>query len=107
MEDSKFGVVTTTLGKETDARDLAKDIIENRLAACVQLIPIHGTYRWKGKVETGVEHLLSAKTLLVLADELMAFIRSRHAFDVPEIILTPIIGGSNAYLDWIERELSG
>ena len=104
MEDPKFGIVTTTLADEGDARDLAGDIIERRLAACVQVMPVNSIYRWQGKVETGREHMLAAKTQIALADELMAFIRTRHTYDEPEIVLTPIIGGSQSYLDWIERE---
>jgi periplasmic divalent cation tolerance protein len=107
VEDAKFGVVSTILANQEDAQDLAKDIIESRLAACVQLMPVHSTYRWQGKVETAAEHLLTAKTLIVRAVELMAFIRTRHSYDVPEIILVPIIGGSQTYLDWMEREASG
>lgn len=104
VEDPKFGVVTTTLANEGDARDLAREIIENRLAACVQLSPIFSTYRWQGNVETSAEHLLTAKTLIVQADALIEFIRTRHTYDVPEIVLVAIIGGSQSYLDWIERE---
>ena len=60
MEDPKFGIVTTTLADEGDARDLAGDIIERRLAACVQVMPVNSIYRWQGKVETGREHMLAA-----------------------------------------------
>ena len=107
MEEAKFGVVSTVLANEKDAQDLANDIIESRLAACVQHMPVQSTYHWQGKMETASEHLLNAKTLIARAVELMAFIRTRHSYDAPEIILVPIIGGSQVYLDWMERETSG
>jgi len=100
----EFVVVTTTLESEADARNLAHQIVEQRLAACVQTTPIQSVYRWQGAIETASEHRLVAKTRGALTERLVGFIRSEHSYEVPEIIVTPIVGGLDAYLQWIGEE---
>ena len=104
IDKSTFVVVSTTAGSEPEAKDLARRIINERLAACVQYTPIQSTYRWKGAVESASEYLLLAKTRASLADELIACIRNVHSYEVPEIIVTPISGGFEKYLDWVKAE---
>ncbi len=102
--DSDFVVVSTALGEEAEARKLAGRIVEAKLAACVQYTPIQSTYRWKGAVESASEYLLLAKTRASLAGELTALIEKVHSYELPEIIVTPITGGSEKYLKWIREE---
>jgi periplasmic divalent cation tolerance protein len=94
-------VVSTTLGNESEAEELAKEIVERSLAACVQMIPIRSVYRWKGTVESENECLLLAKTSLTRVDALQAFIREKHKYELPEIVVTPVTGGLPEYLEWI------
>lgn len=99
--NSDFSVVSTTVENEDQASALARHIVESKLAACVQYMPIKSVYCWKGAVESAQEYLLLAKTRASLANQLMDYIKSAHSYDVPEIIATPISGGSRSYLDWI------
>lgn len=103
-QNSNFVVVSTAVGEEAEARKLAERIIEERLAACVQYMSVQSTYRWKGAVESTSEYLLLAKTRASLAGELTALIEKVHSYELPEITVTPIIGGFKAYLDWISSE---
>ena len=99
-----FVIVSTTVDNEALAQELADSIVESRLAACVQCTSIRSIYRWKGAVERADEYLLLAKTRASLADRLSAFIKERNSYELPEITVTPIIGGFKAYLDWISSE---
>lgn len=104
MNAHEFAVVSTTVGDETDAMELARRIVEERLAACVQHTVIKSTYRWEGRVEIADEHLLMAKTKACLTGKLAAFIKANHSYEVPEIVVTPVTGGHAAYLEWIAVE---
>lgn len=104
--DPSYVIVQTTVESAEQAADLATRIVEERLAACVQQWPIQSTYRWKGSIELAAEHLLAAKTLASRVDELMALIRESHTYDVPEILVTPVIDGAASYLDWINAAAS-
>lgn len=104
MAASKFVAVRTTLEKASSATTLAEQIVEGGLAACVQYYPVRSVYRWKGTVEKASEFVLEAKTTDTQAKELMEFIRARHPYDVPELVVTPISSGSDDYLAWIGAE---
>lgn len=98
-------IVVLTTTDSTDAADrLARAIVEERLAACVQLTPIRSVYRWQGAVHVEGETLLLIKTQRELFERLDAFIRERHSYETPEIVALPIVAGSQAYLDWIAAE---
>jgi periplasmic divalent cation tolerance protein len=99
-------IVTTTTDNEDTAKELAELIVEEKLAACVQITPVHSVYRWKGAVESEPEFLLSAKTKRELADSLMDFIQQNHTYEVPEIVVVPILAGSFPYLSWIDKEVN-
>lgn len=102
--ESDYVVVSTTVSDEVKADKLARKIVEARLAACVQRTVVKSTYRWKGKVEQADEVLLAAKTRTELSRSLMHFIQDNHSYEVPEVIITPIIAGAGAYLQWIDSE---
>lgn len=80
---------------------LAKIIVEERLAACVNISPVRSTFLWEGKVNEVAEDLLIIKTEELRVDDLAARIRDVHPYELPEIIVLPIVGGDEGYLDWI------
>ena len=100
--DAEFVVIMTTAANETDADRLAGLLVERRLAACVQQVPVRSVYRWEGKIERDAEALLLVKTRAALASDVMAAIRAEHSYEVPEIIGLSIEAGDDAYLDWIQ-----
>jgi periplasmic divalent cation tolerance protein len=104
LEDLKMKacIVITTCASREEADQLATEIVENRLAACVQISEINSTYTWEGEVAQEAEFKLVIKTRRELYEELEAWIREQHSYDVPEIILVPVETGSAEYLDWIE-----
>lgn len=98
--------VFTTTENEEDARKIARELIEKRLAACVQRIgPIKSTYWWKDKVNEEEEWLLIIKTCDEMFGKMEEAIKGVHPYEVPEIIASPIIKGNKDYLDWIEKEV--
>jgi periplasmic divalent cation tolerance protein len=95
-------LVLTTIGVDFDARGLAHALVEARLAACVNIVDrIHSVYRWEGHVTGDDEQLLVIKT----SDERVAALREelfrRHPYDVPEFVVMPIGGTSDAYGEWL------
>lgn len=104
---NRFVIVTTTIDSESAAQKLALRIIEERLAACVQMFPVRSIYRWKRKVEQAGEYLLQAKTRKSLAGKLTKLIKNLHSYDMPEIVVVPIVGGFPRYLSWISEETGG
>jgi len=97
-------VLTTTATRE-DAERIARTLVEERLAACVQVTgPIASTYRWQGRIETAQEWQCRAKSRRDLYDRIEAAIRRLHPYDVPEILATPVLAGGADYLAWIAAE---
>ena len=97
-------IVQTTVASRREALRLAGRMVEARLAACVQVTPIHSTYRWHNKVEQSAEWLLAAKTRNARTKALMAFIRRHHPYELPEIIAMNIPRALPAYRQWVFRE---
>ena len=98
-----YQLVTTT-DSEQAAGDLAEAIVEARLGACVHVMPITSVYRWDGKVTKDAEWRLVVKTTSDRLDELMAFVKQRHSYDVPQLVATKLAQGSADYLDWITTQ---
>jgi periplasmic divalent cation tolerance protein len=97
--------VQTTTDSRAEAVELAQAAVEARLAACAQVAgPIASTYWWEGGVERAEEWLLMLKLPADRYDELAEMLTERHSYDEPEIVATPIVAGSAAYLSWLEDE---
>ena len=84
------------------AKSIAKVLVEQRLAACVQVLPIESVYIWQDKVCDENEVMLFIKSKTELFDKIVAAIRDNHTYEVPEIIKVPITGGLPEYQKWIE-----
>ena len=99
-------LVLTTAGSEAEARNIANQLVERRVAACVNMIPrIQSVYRWEGKVETAEEFLLIIKTTKARSLDVQALIRELHSYDLPECVVISMTGGSAEYLKWIEESV--
>ena len=98
-------MVASTTGSENDARSLASGVIEARLGACAQIVgPITSVYRWNGNVQTDQEWRVEIKTASDQVAVLTEHIKANHSYDVPEIVVTSITGGSTEYLSWLVDE---
>jgi periplasmic divalent cation tolerance protein len=86
---------------------VASTLVEERLAACVNVVPgVHSFYRWEGVLQRDPELLLVIKTRAERVPALATRIGELHPYDVPEVLELPATGGSDAYLDWVRRESS-
>ncbi|HNQ14174.1 MAG TPA: divalent-cation tolerance protein CutA [Pyrinomonadaceae bacterium] len=99
-------IVFVTTPTETEAETLARRIVEEKLAACVQILPeMTSVYVWKGDVEQERERLMLIKTADERYDELEAFIKANHSYDVPEIVAVGAEKISKGYFDWMSEVL--
>ncbi|MDR2776988.1 MAG: divalent-cation tolerance protein CutA [Puniceicoccales bacterium] len=99
---SDYIIVLTTVGSRKLAEDLAKGMLGERLAACVQIQQTESLYAWMDKIEHSNEYLLVIKTKTVLFEDLSQFILQKHDYHIPEIVQIPIVKGSESYLEWIK-----
>jgi periplasmic divalent cation tolerance protein len=101
-----FLQVTTTTSTQQDAEEIAAELVSLRLAGCVQVSgPILSTFRWQGKTETAEEWMCTAKTSRDQLAGIQELLTRIHRYEVPELIATPIVGGSEAYLKWLGEQL--
>lgn len=99
-------VVFSSCDSEEQAGRIARELVEQRLAACVNILPgTHSVYRWKGEIEDTAEWLLIIKSRRDLMDQLRAAIGKIHSYEVPELLAIPVVDGSESYLAWLDREL--
>ena len=95
-------IVMTTIDSEEKAEDLAKGIVEERLAACVQVLPrMTSFFFWEGAVQREAEHLLLIKTAEEKYAEVEAYIREHHSYDVPEVAAIRTEHVSEPYAKWL------
>ncbi len=98
-------LIYITCADEVEAERIAHALVEERLAAGVNLIPgVRSIYRWQGKVETAAEVVLIAQTRTDLVEQLTARVARLHSYEVPCIVAIPITSGNPAFLRWIEDE---
>ena len=99
-----YGVVFMTASSAEEAEKIAQGLVNQKLAACVNVFPaIKSFYWWEGKVCKDDELFLIAKIKTELYSEVEKAVKEMHSYDVPEIILLPIEEGSKAYLDWVTK----
>jgi len=99
-------MVVTTCGDEASARTIARALVEDRLAACVQMLPISSVYSWRGEVREEGEVLLLIKARSADWPALEKTLRAAHSYEVPEILRFDAAAGHAAYLDWIAQATS-
>ena len=97
-------IVFISLPRE-EARGMAKKIVEERLAACVNIVPkIESFFWWEGKIENDEEALLIAKTSQQKVEKLITWVKDNHPYPVPEVITVPLSEGLPDYIDWVIEE---
>jgi len=99
-------IVLTTAASPEEANRLARTLVEERLAACVTLIPaVQSIYRWKGEIESATETLLLLKTGGEQLEALETRLHQLHSYQTPEFLVLPVETGSSSYLDWLQSAL--
>lgn len=99
---SSYVVVLTTLPGDADAAAFCHGLVEARLAACANVLPLMGSiYRWEGEIHHDEERQVVIKTSRARVDALWERVRTLHPYEVPEFVVLPIVDGSDAYLRWI------
>ena len=99
-------IAMTTAGSEEEARRIAQDLVERRLAACVNILPnVESIYRWRGKVERAQEWLMIIKTTRTSYPALEQAIVGLHSYEVPEVVALEVKVGADAYLGWIRESV--
>ena len=100
-------IIYSTIGKIQDARKIANTLVEEQLVACVNIIQkTESIYRWKDKIENDEEVVIVAKTVDTNVKKTIQRIKQLHSYELPDIIVLPIIGGLKDYLDYIANETS-
>ena len=99
-------VVLSTCANEEEAERIARLLVEQRLAACVNVIPrVRSYYRWQGAVESAEEWLLVIKSSRELFDAMRAALEQSHSYEVPEAIALAVVDGAKNYVNWLEASL--
>jgi len=106
VEKNGFAIVFITTSADEESQLIARVLIEQRKAACVNIIPsVCSVFWWQNKIDQDNESLLIVKTRFELLDEVIRLVKEVHSYDVPEIIALPVIGGNHDYLEWIDNEV--
>jgi periplasmic divalent cation tolerance protein len=101
----EFIQVSTATDNREEAEHISRTVVERRLAACAHVSgPVTSSYWWRGTMDTAEEWLCLIKTRAQHYTEIEAAIRELHSYELPQIIATPIVAGSAAYLEWLRRE---
>ena len=98
---SDYGVILVTVDTQAAAQEIAGALVSDRLAACVNLYPVHSVYTWEGNVEQAAEWQLVIKTKLALWPKIAETLDLLHPYKVPEMLALPIVQGSPPYLAWM------
>jgi len=106
IPDSNVRVTFVTAPSEDVGRSIAQALVDERLAACVNLVPgLRSVYRWEGTVQEDSEVLLIVKSRADRSHALAARVQALHPYDLPEVLELPAVGGSDGYLDWVRAEV--
>jgi periplasmic divalent cation tolerance protein len=105
LNPTGYGVVLVTAASQSEATAIATILIEEKLAACINVFPVQSIYQWEGNIQQESEFQLIIKTNLAKFAELSSRIQEIHSYEVPEIIALPIVAGSESYLGWLNSVL--
>ena len=106
MKNHENVVIFITTGTDEEAQEVAKALLKNRDAACVNIVPkINSFFWWHGTLDSSQESLLIVKSKASLVSEIVRLVKEVHSYETPEIIALPIIGGNPDYLGWIDKEV--
>lgn len=106
METSSYIVLLITTATAEEAQRISRALVEQRKAACVNIVPgVSSLFWWQGKLDSTEESLLIVKTKASLLSEIVTLVKEIHSYDIPEIIALPIVGGNQDYLEWIQKEV--
>lgn len=104
MNQNLFQIVLTTCPDAASAERIARTLVEEGLAACVNILPpMRSIYRWKGKIEDAAEQLLVIKSTVARFPAIRDRLRALHPYELPEIISVPIVDGLPEYLAWLNK----
>ena len=99
-------LILTTVSTEKEGRMIANELVQNRLAACVNILPkIYSVYEWDNAIQNDTEVLLLIKSTTEREKDVYSTVQSLHSYDNPELITLPIQNGSDAYLQWIQHSV--
>ena len=104
---SPYCIIFVTVPSSAVGQQLARVLVESRLAACVKLFPVQSVYTWEGAVQADEEWQLLIKTRSAQFAAVESTIRTHHPYEVPEIVAIPVLAGSQTYLGWIDASVSG
>lgn len=100
--------VYVTTGDAEEAKRLGRQVVEEQLAACANILPgVTSIFRWEGKVDEAAEALLILKTTEMKLDQLIARVKTLHSYELPCIEALPVVEGNRDFLEWIVRETGG
>lgn len=106
MEELAYIVLLITASNSEEANKIAEVLLNQRKAACVNIVPeVSSLFWWQDKLDSAQESLLIVKTKASLLPEVISLVKGVHSYDVPEIIALPIVGGNQNYLEWIGKEV--
>jgi periplasmic divalent cation tolerance protein len=105
--NSEYGIVLTTVGSEAQGQEIANMLLQEKLAACINIFPVESFYTWQGEINRDREWQLIIKTRLKVIAEITKKIQSIHDYEVPEIIVLPIIKGSHSQLVGLVSSFNG
>ncbi len=107
MKEQGEVVIFITTSNEEEARLIAELLLNQRKAACVNIMPgLHSLFWWEGKIDSAEETLLIVKTKASLIEDVISLVKENHSYEVPEVIALPIVDGNPDYLNWINEVVS-
>ena len=104
--NTEYIVVLVTVSNEAEAQKIASLLLEQRKAACVNIIPaVSSLFRWGEKIDKDKESLLIIKSTVAMFPDITDLVKINHSYEVAEIIALPVLGGNPEYLNWIHNEV--
>jgi len=105
MAKPDYIVVLITTGSLEEAQKIASALLEQRKAACANIVPqVNSRFWWQGELDSADESLLIIKTRASILDDVISIVKQNHSYEVAEVIALPIVGGNPDYLDWMAEE---